>query len=171
MKKFIPFFALLIMALVFSACDKPKTEGDRKGGGTETQSGGNAGKSGGAHDEAPHDGLFAIMGDHEFHVETVADEAAGTVTAYIYGSGHDYPVAKVDVAEVTYNLMVDGAPKTFTLPRTAEYTETEPATYSLKDAELAGLISDGWDGGGELKIIVDGNSKIGKISKKPGSGH
>lgn len=37
----------------------------------------------GHHHEAPHGGVLLALGDHEFNLEFVRDNAAGTLTAYV----------------------------------------------------------------------------------------
>ena len=107
-----------------------------------------------------HGGVFAEFPGHKYAVEIIDDEATGMVTAFVTDA-HFNPVT-VDATEVKLNFVIGGAPKTYTLERT-EQEAGKPATFTRKNAELAELICEGWQGDATTSVTIGGTPYNAKL--------
>jgi hypothetical protein len=114
--------------------------------------------------KGPHGGSLIELGNEEYHVEMLHDDASGTVTFYVLdGSAKKFvPIA---ATEVTVNLKHDGKPEQFKIPAKAD--TGDPAGQSSRfvstDKELAeDLDKEGADA--ELVLTIGSTPFRGKIA-------
>ena len=114
--------------------------------------------------------VFAEFPGHKYAVEITDNEATGLVTLFLTDAHFD-PVTVV-ATEVRLNFTINGSPKVFTLLRAEQQEVDKPATFTLRDAELAALICDGWQGDATVAVEIGGvpfNAKL--VRSSGGHGH
>jgi len=102
---------------------------------------------------------------HKYAMEIIEDkETTGLVTAFVT-TAHFEPTP-VDAKTVRVNFLIGDSPKIFTLTRIPQEAG-QPATFTLKDMELATLVREGWHGGLATAFIEIGgvpyNSRLIKL--------
>jgi len=114
--------------------------------------------------KGPHGGSLIELGDEQYHVEMIHDDAAGTVTFYVLDGGAT-KVVPIAATEVTVNLKHDGKPEQFKIAAKAD--AGDPAGKSSRfvsdDKELAEDL-DAEGAGAELVLTIDGTPFRGKIA-------
>ena len=113
--------------------------------------------------------VMAEFPGHQYALE-ITDEkgTTGLVTAFLTDA-HFEPTA-VDAKEIRLNFVIDGKPKTYTLSRT-EPEEGKPATFTLKDMELATLNCEGWQGEATVSVEIGGTPYSAKLIKLDSHDH
>ena len=116
--------------------------------------------------------VFVEFPGHKYAMEIIDEkETTGLVTAFLTDAHFD--PATVDTKEVRLNFVIDGKPKTYTLPR-IEQEADKPATFALTDLELATLLCEGWQGDATASVVIDGtpyNAKMTKLGGHDGHDH
>jgi hypothetical protein len=95
---------LLLCAVFATACSK--------------KSGAHEHKHGHHEHVAPHGGLLVELGEHQFALELVHDQAAGTLTAYLL-DGHAENFVRVTAPAFAMVATVNGAPQSLTFTAVA----------------------------------------------------
>ncbi len=91
--------SVLLLVSALAACGGDTTEhADPAGGGTHADDGGHD------HEQGPHGGAIAVVGDEVAHLEALHDEDAGQVTVYVLGE--DNAVVALDQPPLL-NLVTD----------------------------------------------------------------
>jgi hypothetical protein len=136
------------------------------GGVEKKPDGTTAGKTDG-HDhptKGPHGGGLIELGNEEYHVEMIHDDAAGTVTFYVL-DGSAKKAVPIAATEVTVNLKHDGKPEQFKVPAAADTGDPtgKSSRFTSNDKELAeDLDKEGADA--ELVLTIDGKPYRGKLA-------
>jgi hypothetical protein len=114
--------------------------------------------------KGPHGGALIELGNEEYHVEMVHDDAAGVVTFHVL-DGTAKKAVPIAATEVVVNLKHDGKPEQFKVPAKAD--AGDPAGQSSRfvstDKELAeDLDHEGADA--ELVLTIDNKPFRGKLA-------
>jgi hypothetical protein len=130
--------------------------------GPQRQAGGTAA----VHDhptKGPHGGSLIELGNEEYHVEMLHDDASGTVTFFVL-DGSAKKAVPIEATEVLVNLKHDGKPEQFKVPAKTDAGETAKSSrFVAADKELAeDLDREGADA--ELVLTIDGKQFRGKIA-------
>ncbi len=113
--------------------------------------------------KGPHHGDLIELGNEEFHVEMVHDDAAGAVTIYILDSAAKVAVP-IDATELVINLKHDGKPEQFKLMPSADIGDPagKSSRFTLKDADLAAHIEDA-AAAPKMSVNINGKPYSGEI--------
>ncbi|MDR2755605.1 MAG: hypothetical protein LBC20_07850 [Planctomycetaceae bacterium] len=110
-----------------------------------------------------YDEVIVEFPGHKYAMEIIDEkETTGLVTAFVTDA-HFEPV-QIDANEVRLNFIVSGKPKTYTLTRT-QSEEGKPATFTLKDMELATMNCEGWEGEATATVEISGVPYTAKLVK------
>ncbi len=116
-----------------------------------------------SHDVGPQGGILAVLGQHQFHAEAIADEKTGAVKVFVYDGTNQ--AVKIDAKELTINLMVDDKPAKYTLLVDHDGSDGKPAVFAITDAHLAEHLCDGWKGDAKVSIDIAGAPCVGNFAQ------
>ena len=114
--------------------------------------------------KGPHGGSLIELGDEQYHVEMIHDDAAGVVTFYVLDASAKKAVP-ISAAEVVLNLKHAGKPEQFKIAAQADTGDPagQSSRFVSKDKELAeDLDAEGADA--ELVLSIDNTQFRGKIA-------
>ncbi|MDR1492152.1 MAG: hypothetical protein LBT05_05480 [Planctomycetaceae bacterium] len=159
------FTAIFGVITVLSGCNKAAH--DHSAGKEHSHQESAAGQeSATGHDSAhkpKYNEVIAEFPGHKYAMEIIDEkETTGLVTAFVTDA-HFEPV-QIDANEVRLNFIVSGKPKTYTLTRT-QSESGKPATFTLKDMELATMNCEGWEGEATATVEISGVPYTAKLVK------
>ena len=166
MKKLSWIVVAGVMALPLAeGCDKKPPAGPAAGAGGEK------------HDEhahpteGPHKGQLIELGNEEYHLELVHDDAAHKITVYVLDSAAKQSVATA-AEPITINLVVDNKPAQFSLP--AARQESDPAGKTTRFEAVDEKLCEAMDAPkakGRINISIGGKPFTGAIGAHDHAGH
>jgi hypothetical protein len=123
----------------------------------------NGGTEADAHDhsqEGPHGGHLIVLGEEEYHVELLHDEATHTVTIHILDATGKENVA-IDQTGIVLHVFQGGEFVTHTLA--AVGGEDTSSEFSIADEKLCDLLLHSEELKGRVNVTVDGKDYVGMI--------
>lgn len=121
--------------------------------------------------EGPHHGHLIELGDEEYHAELTHDETTKTVAVYLLDKKATSAVS-IEDAEITLNLVIDGAPTPVKLaadPQDGD-PEGQSSRFSIVDESVLEAL-EAESTAGRLNVTIDGKPYIGKIEHHEHSEH
>jgi hypothetical protein len=119
-----------------------------------------------AHD-APHGGFLAILGNHEYHAEIVADPSTSQVCVYLTDA--HFGAVSVTEQELSVSVLVDDEPRQYDLSVDAD---SEVLRFITTDEKLCEVISEGWQGDAQVFGTINGTRYSGRFERAAGeAGH
>jgi len=121
--------------------------------------------------EGPHKGQLIELGNEEYHLELIHDDAAHKITLYVLDSAGKQSVPTA-AESATINLTVDGKPTQFTIPAARQATDPagKSSCFALVDEKL-GEAMDSPKAKGRVNIVIGGKPFAGTIGGHDHAGH
>lgn len=121
--------------------------------------------------EGPHKGQLIELGNEEYHLELVHDDAAHRITVYVLDSAAKQSVPTA-AEPITINLVVDNKPAQFSLP--AARQESDPAGKTTRFEAVDEKLCEAMDAPkakGRINISIGGKPFTGAIEAHDHAGH
>lgn len=118
------------------------------------------------HELGPHGGELIELGNENYHAELMHDDQTHEVTIYLLDRTARRPAPEAQLPpHVIVNVLVDGAPRQFQLPR------AQGNRYSLVDEALCDGLCGEQDVRARLNAQIGGKTFVGNIEAHEHDGH